>query len=67
MTKVLCDVKECIYHIFIKDEGQAYQNQCDNDEIEIERDGIGMGPICYSFRLKNIKSNKNKKILREIK
>ena len=32
---VLCENKKCIYHVFIEDEGLAYQNQCGKDEIEI--------------------------------
>ena len=52
MVKVLCDNKRCTYHIFKEDEGEVYQNQCGNDEIEIgKHPGFNM-PICYSFELK---------------
>lgn len=46
-AKILCDNEKCIWHIFKEDEGDAYQHQCSNDEIEI---GLNENkePICCS-------------------
>ena len=46
-VRVLCDKKDCVYYIFVKKEGLAYQNQCGNDEIEIG--GEEESPQCFSY------------------
>jgi len=48
MTKVLCDMKDCVYYRYKLDEGEAYQNQCDNYEIEIDSNLSGK-PECFSY------------------
>ena len=50
MTKVLCEVKECIYNMEDPMEGPAYRYQCGNDEIEIGYDGDLAR--CYCFEKK---------------
>ena len=45
---ILCEMEECIHHIFLKDEGKAYQHQCDNDKLEIGRNENGI-PQCFSY------------------
>ena len=51
MKKILCDNEECIWYVFLENEGSAYQDQCSNDEIEI---GLNehKEPICCSEELK---------------
>lgn len=46
-TLILCDNTKCIHHIFIEEEGSAYQNQCGNDEIQIGLNEV-REPICCS-------------------
>ncbi len=47
MTTVLCEIADCAYYEFHAEEGQAYQQQCGNDEIEIGHDGSMAR--CYSY------------------
>ena len=48
MTKVLCDMKDCVYYQYKPNEGEAYQDQCDNDEIDIGSNLSGK-PQCFSY------------------
>ncbi len=51
---ILCDAKNCIYHVVKEGEGEAYQNQCGNDEVEIgESPDTNSKPLCYSFSIKD--------------
>jgi hypothetical protein len=45
---ILCDVESCAYHILKEDVGEAYKNQCGNDEVEISKDDSGF-PRCFSY------------------
>ena len=45
---VHCEIKTCIYYSFIETEGEAYQQQCGNDEIEVGMDSRGI-PQCFSY------------------
>ncbi len=47
LVTILCHVKSCVYNIFKEDEGEAYQYQCGNDEIEIDVNSSGH-PECFS-------------------
>jgi len=47
---VLCEMDDCIYNIYDPKEGEAYQNQCGNDEIEIaEFSKLTHIPKCYTY------------------
>jgi len=45
---VICEIKDCGYHIVKPDAGSAYKNQCGNDEIEIGLN-INGKPECFSY------------------
>ena len=50
MTKVLCSLDDCIYYIHKPEDGEAYQDQCGNDEIEIAPyEGHVNVAMCYSY------------------
>jgi len=47
MVKVICEMQQCVYYIHKPQDGEAYQHQCGNDEIEIgPQDTIA---CCYTF------------------
>ena len=50
MVKVICEIEKCIYYVHKPQDGEAYQHQCGNDEIEIGAySGILDKPVCFSF------------------
>jgi hypothetical protein len=55
MVKVICEMTQCIYYIHKPEDGEAYQHQCGNDEIEIGYGGqSASGDVakCYTFEEK---------------
>jgi hypothetical protein len=54
MVKVICEMQECVYYIHKPEDGEAYQHQCGNDEIEI---GYFLEDFarCYTFENKEIR------------
>jgi len=53
IVTVLCEIKDCIYHLHNPKEGEAYQDQCGNDEIEIaEFSSSTHVPACYTYKRK---------------
>lgn len=48
LVTVLCKATNCVYYIFKEDEGEAYQHQCGNDEIEIDVNSSGCTE-CFSY------------------
>jgi len=47
---VLCEMKDCKFHLHDPKEGEGYQNQCGNDEIEIgEFSSSTRVPECYTY------------------
>lgn len=49
----ICRVRSCSYHVFDEEEGEAYQHQCCNDEIEVDMNDSGV-PQCYTYQQSNI-------------
>jgi len=50
MVEVICDMKECVYYVHKPEKGEAYQNQCENDEIEISHSELSLDiPQCFTF------------------
>jgi hypothetical protein len=47
---VLCEMDDCIYHLHDPKKGEAYQDQCGNNEIEIaEFNSATHIPECYTY------------------